>query len=107
MSSIVMTTTMGPAFWIIYIIFIGALLYFMAIRPQRKQKKAFEEMMSTLEIGDSIKTSGGFYGEVIDITEDMVIVEFGSNKNCRIPMDKTAIVEIEKASDGQTASVES
>jgi preprotein translocase subunit YajC len=31
------------------------------------------------------------------MTEDVVIVEFGSNKNCRIPMQKGAIVEVEKA----------
>lgn len=104
MSFSVMATS-SPMFWIGYIIFLVALLYFMAIRPQRKQKKAFEAMMAQLEIGDSVKTTGGMYGVVIDITEDMVIVEFGSNKNCRIPMDKSAIVEVEKAS-GQTASAE-
>ena len=105
MSYVAMATN-SPVFWIGYIIFLVVLLYFMAIRPQRKQKKAFEEMMSQLEIGDSVKTSGGMYGEVIDITEDMVIVEFGNNKNCRIPMDKSAIVEVEKAGSGETASVE-
>jgi preprotein translocase subunit YajC len=38
------------------------------------------------------------YGVVIDVMEDIVIVEFGSNKNCRIPMKKSAVVEIEKPS---------
>lgn len=38
----------------------------------------------------------GFYGVIIDITEDMLIVEFGNNKNCRIPMRKDAVVEVEK-----------
>jgi len=33
---------------------------------------------------------------LIDITEDAVIVEFGNNKNCRIPMRKDAIVKNEK-----------
>ena len=42
-------------------------------------------------------TSGGFYGVLIDITDDTVIVEFGSNKNCRIPMQKGAIAAVEKA----------
>ena len=35
-------------------------------------------------------------GVVIDMTDDTVIVEFGNNKNCRIPMQKTAIVQVEK-----------
>ena len=97
---------MGPTFWIMYIVFLVAILYFMAIRPQQKQKKQFQELMAALEIGDSVKTTSGFYGVVIDITDDMVIVEFGSNKNCRIPMDKSAIVEVEKANSGSTTTTE-
>ena len=53
-------------------------------------------LLSTLETGDSVLTSSGFYGIVIDITDDTVIVEFGNNKNCRIPMQKSAIVQVEK-----------
>ena len=46
-----------------------------------------------------IVTTGGFYGVIIDITDEDVIVEFGNNKNCRIPMKKAAIAEVEKASE--------
>ena len=53
-------------------------------------------MLSTLAINDCVLTNGGFYGVVIDITDDTVIVEFGNNKNCRIPMQKSAIVQVEK-----------
>ena len=42
-------------------------------------------------------TTSGFYGVIIDMTEEDVIVEFGNNKNCRIPMRKQAIAEVEKA----------
>ena len=48
------------------------------------------------EIGDTALTTSGFYGVIIDITDDDVIVEFGNNKNCRIPMQKAAIAQIEK-----------
>ena len=41
-------------------------------------------------------TSSGFYGVIIDMTDDTEIVEFGNNKKCRIPMQKGAIVEVEK-----------
>ena len=85
--------------WLIYIVFIVALMYFMAIRPQKKQKKKQQELYASMAIGDSVLTTSGFYGVIIDITDDMVIVEFGSNKNCRIPMQKTAIVEVEKAEE--------
>ena len=66
------------------------------IRPQKKQANQQKALMNSLEVGDSILTTSGFYGIVIDINDDMVIVEFGNNKNCRIPMQKAAIVEIEK-----------
>ena len=80
-----------------YIVIFGALLYFVAIRPHKKEQKKQQELMNSMETGDSVLTTSGFYGVIIDITDDTVIVEFGSNKNCRIPMQKSAIVQIEKA----------
>jgi preprotein translocase subunit YajC len=75
---------------------LGLLLYFIMIRPQKKQQKQMQAMLSTLDKGDSVLTSSGFYGVVIDVMDEVVIVEFGNNKNCRIPMKKGSIVEIEK-----------
>ena len=83
--------------WVV--ILVGFMLFFM-VRPQRKEQQRKNEMMSTMEPGDTVLTSSGFYGTIIDITEDTVIVEFGNNKNCRIPMRREAIAQIEKASDG-------
>ena len=80
---------------VIYGVFIFAIYFFM-FRPQKKQQKALKELLSQLEIGDVVLTSSGFYGTIIDIADDTVIVEFGNNKNCRIPMQKTAIVDCEK-----------
>lgn len=85
-------------FTIAYIVVIMVVLYLMMIRPQKKEQKKMAAMLSTLEIGDCILTTSGFYGIIIDITDDTVIVEFGNNKNCRIPMQKTAITQVEKAS---------
>lgn len=82
---------------VIYIVLIFAFIYFFMIRPQKKEQKKVAAMLSALEIGDCVLTSSGFYGIVIDITDDTVIVEFGNNKNCRIPMQKTAIAQVEKA----------
>ncbi len=92
---------MGTGFMIVYIIAIVAMMYFLMIRPQKKQKQKQAELMASMAIGDSVLTTSGFYGVIIDITDDTVIVEFGSNKNCRIPMQKEAIVQIEKPSIGE------
>lgn len=86
----------GTAGWILYFVFLIGLMYFIAIRPQQKEKKKVQELMAGVAVGDSVLTSSGFYGVIIDMTDDTVIVEFGSNKNCRIPMRKDAIVQVEK-----------
>lgn len=82
---------------LLYAVIIGV-FWFFAIRPQKKQQKDHDLLIATLEVGDSILTTSGFYGVVIDITDDVVVVEFGNNKNCRIPMKKDNIVEIDKQS---------
>ncbi len=86
----------GNMSMIAYLAIIVVFFYFFFIRPQRKEAKQKETMLSSLAVGDSVLSSSGFYGIVIDITDDTVIVEFGNNKNCRIPMQKSAIVQIEK-----------
>ena len=67
---------------IIMLVVFFLIMYFLMIRPQKKEQKRMAAMMSSLEIGDSILTNSGFYGVIIDIADDTVIVEFGSNKNC-------------------------
>lgn len=96
MSLLASSASSGGAYIIIWLVIIVAMMYFMMIRPQRKEQTRKNSMMSELAIGDTILTTSGFYGTVIDIQEDMVIVEFGSNKNCRIPMQKAAIADVEK-----------
>lgn len=80
---------------VIYVVLFGGLWWFM-MRPQKKEQKRIQAMLSSMEVGDTALTTSGFYGVIIDITDDDVIVEFGNNKNCRIPMQKAAIAQIEK-----------
>ena len=87
----------GGLIMIIYIVIIVAFMYFIMIRPQKKEQKRMAAMLADMVVGDCVLTSSGFYGIVIDITDDTVIVEFGSNKNCRIPMQKSAIAQVEKS----------
>jgi preprotein translocase subunit YajC len=82
---------------IIWMVVLFGIMYFLMIRPQKKEQKRLQAMLNAMEVGDSVVTTGGFYGVIIDMTEEDVIVEFGNNKNCRIPMRKQAIAEVEKA----------
>ncbi|NLK28437.1 MAG: preprotein translocase subunit YajC [Clostridiales bacterium] len=95
--------TGGMIMILVQVAVLGLLLYFMMIRPQKKQQKQMEAMLSTLAAGDSVLTSSGFYGVVIDVMDEIVIVEFGSNKNCRIPMKKSSIVDLEKPNTEKNA----
>ena len=92
-------TTGGQSalFWIVYIALFGGIFYFLLIRPQKKQQKQQDALRNSIQPGDNIMTTGGFYGVVLDVVDDTVIVEFGNNKNCRIPMHKNAIAEVEKS----------
>ena len=78
-----------------YVVLFGA-LWFLMLRPQKKEQKRMASLLASLETGDCVLTHSGFYGIVIDISDDTVIVEFGNNKNCRIPMEKGAIKSVEK-----------
>ncbi len=89
--------TGGGLVMVIYIVIIVAFMYFVMIRPQKKEQKRVAAMLADMAVGDCVLTTSGFYGIVIDINDDTVIVEFGSNKNCRIPMQKSAVAQIEKA----------
>ena len=84
---------------IIWLVAMVAIMYFLMIRPQKNEQKRISAMLNDMAVGDSVVTTGGFYGVILDITDEDVIVEFGNNKNCRIPMRKTAIAEVEKAAD--------
>ena len=96
------TAAANPTMMIVlYVVIFGGIFYFMGYRPQKKEKKRVDEMMASLAIGDSVLTSSGFYGVIMDITDDDVIVEFGNNKNCRISMQKKAIAQVEKAKSSE------
>ena len=85
---------------IMYVVLLGVFFYFMLWRPQKKEQKKAQELQNSIQAGDSITTTSGFYGVVLDVVDDTVIVEFGNNKNCRIPMMKSAIAAVEKADAG-------
>ena len=93
------STGMGMMGTIIWIVVLLVFVFVFMLRPQKKEQARRNEMMSKMAVGDTVLTSSGFYGTLIDITDDTVIVEFGNNKNCRIPMQRAAIAQIEKADD--------
>ncbi|MCR4650813.1 MAG: preprotein translocase subunit YajC [Lachnospiraceae bacterium] len=81
---------------VLYVVGLIAIMYFLFIRPQKNEEKRTKAMLADLEVGDYIVTTSGFYGSLIAVEEDTVVVEFGNNRNCRISMKKSAIAQVEK-----------
>ena len=94
-----MSNAAGTVGMLLWIIVLFGFMYFFLVRPQKKEQKRKEAMLAELAIGDTVLTTSGFYGTVIDVSDDMVIIEFGNNKNCRIPARREAISAVEKPED--------
>ena len=86
----------GFTVMLVYLLVIGVAFYFLLIRPQKKEQKRMQAVIDSMSIGDSVLTTAGFYGVIIDIMDEVIIVEFGNNKNCRIPMKKSSVREQNK-----------
>lgn len=63
------------------LIIMFALLYFIAIRPQKKRDNELKEMQNSLEVGDEIVTGGGIVGIVVKTGEDTVVIETGGERH--------------------------
>ena len=58
-----------------WIVLFGGLMYFMFYRPQKKEQKRMESLLATMAPGDSVLTTSGFYGVVIDVTDEEVTLD--------------------------------
>ena len=56
-------------------------MYFLMIRPQKKQQKKEQEMRDNTQVGDEITTIGGIMGRVVTVKEDSLIIETGADRN--------------------------
>ncbi len=65
----------------ITLVLMFAIMYFVMIRPQRKKQKAEEKMRNSIQIGDEILTIGGFYGRVVSIKEDSLVIESAGDRS--------------------------
>ncbi len=83
----------SPAFSLVLMVLLIAMIYFMMIRPQKKKEKADKEMRESLRVGDEVITIGGVIGKVEKITEKSVIISTSAGKN-KIEFLKSAIASV-------------
>ena len=75
-SGLISTLIMFGAIFLIF--------YFMIIRPQQKRAKDKEKMLSNLEKGDKVLTSGGIHGIIAGLEEKTALVQVGDNVKLKI-----------------------
>lgn len=87
-------TAMKP--WVLILVYGGfiLLLWLVLFRPQKKRQKEQEKMQSSVKNGDWILLNNGMYGKVVNLINDCVIVEFGTNKSIMIPVLRNQIAAV-------------
>ncbi len=78
------------------------IFYFLLIRPANKKQKAVQQMLSSLKNGDKVITTGGIYGVVAGIKDDIVHLKIASD--VKIEVSRSAIAGLQKDSVGGGAS---
>jgi preprotein translocase subunit YajC len=79
---------------ILYVVAFIAIFYFMAIRPQQRQRRAHQALLSSLKKGDSVLMSSGIYGTVkrVDEEKNLVVVEVAKGVTMKIA--RSAVAQI-------------
>ena len=76
------------------------IFYFMIIRPQSKQRKEREKMLTTLKKGDKVVTAGGMHGTIAGSDEKTLLVQVADN--VKLKFDKTAVTAVLKEAEVET-----
>lgn len=76
-------------------------MYFVMIRPQKKQEKEQNDMRNNLAVGDEITTIGGIIGKIVSIKEETCVIET-SHERTKIRILKSAVSRVDvKAEDAE------
>ena len=78
-----------------------AIMYFMVIMPQQRQRKKVQAMLAELKAGDKVITNGGIYGTVNGIDGDSVILKISSEPQVKIRIARAAIAQVEAPEDAK------
>ncbi|MCT4598047.1 MAG: preprotein translocase subunit YajC [Vallitalea sp.] len=81
---------------VIWMVVLFGFMWLVLIRPQKKRQKQIDQMQSSVNIGDSIMTNGGIYGKVVDSVNDVLIIELGTNKSVRVPIQRNAVAAVKE-----------
>jgi preprotein translocase subunit YajC len=94
-------TSSNPLMQFLPLVFIVAIFYFLVFMPMQRQKKQQAAMLSNLQSGSEILTTGGIVGTIISITGDMLVVRVKPD-NIKLQIARSAVssvIQPEKADD--------
>ncbi len=74
-----------------------AIFYFILIRPQQKKQKQLQKMIEALKKGDRVMTSGGIFGSVVGIKDNILVLKI--DENTKIEMIKSSVVSVVKKAE--------
>jgi preprotein translocase subunit YajC len=74
----------SPIAAVLPFVLIFVLFYFLILRPQQKQGRERQEMLKNLKRGDTVITSGGIYGRILNIAGDVITLEIAKGVNVRL-----------------------
>lgn len=80
----------NPLVTFLPLILVFVVFYFFMIRPQMKKQKELTTFRSAISKGDKVITTGGIYGKVIDVTDNIVTIEIANDVKVRV--DKNAVL---------------
>ena len=83
---------MGSLISLGMLVLLIVIMYFLMIRPQRKQQKAEAKMRSELQIGDEIITIGGIYGRIVSLKDDSIVIESSGDRS-KLQVTRTAVAQ--------------
>lgn len=72
------------------LLLVFVVFYFFMIRPQMKKQKELTNFRSAISKGDKVITTGGIYGKVLDVTDNIVTIEIANDVKVRV--DKNAVL---------------
>ena len=88
---------------ILYLGFFFVLIYFLMIRPQKKQQQKHKSLVESLQTGDEVVTAGGIHGLVVKKKDKTVVISVDRDVN--LELELTAIARIIKATTVKSAAV--
>jgi preprotein translocase subunit YajC len=78
-----------------------AIMYFMVIMPQQRQRKKVQEMLAGIKAGDRVITNGGIYGTINGLDGDSVILKIATDPQVKIRVARSAIAQVETPEDAK------